>query len=296
MTLAAAWAMVRPLGWASSATQPGQTAFTRMPSLATSAASSRGSAFRAALETPEGGEPPVITAIEPPSLLTFTILGRELARSIGSSTWMTRHAPKRLMSSASATAPRSALLAVAQRSNGVEALFTSTSVRPNRPFPQSAIASTLSVLSTSSWQATIRSPSGSSSLAASSPFRRSREHSTTPYPSRASWRQISRPTPRLPPVTTATGRSTYTRTAVAVPHPDVSHGCHLAIRRQLAPTDNRLNRSSAGHFMTSLGRRGGGGNRGSRGSAGTVLELLEAVAEPAQDDVGRAPPEPPGEE
>src|SRR6516162_3820884 len=101
--------------------------------------------------------------IEPPSLLTLTILGRELERSIGSSAWITRHGPNRLTSIASATVPSSALLAVAQRSYMVEALFTSTSVRPNRSFTQSAIAATLIELSTSSWHATIRFPSGSSS-------------------------------------------------------------------------------------------------------------------------------------
>src|SRR5580692_5608687 len=154
-------------------------------------------------------------AIEPPSLLTLTIRGRELERSIGSRTWITRQGPNRLTSIASATVPRSALLAVAHRSYMVEALLISTSVRPNRSFTQSAIAATLTELSTSSWQATIRTPSGSSSLAAISPLRRSREPSTTPKPSRASWRHTSRPTPRLPPVTTATGMSkdTYTTNA-----------------------------------------------------------------------------------
>ena len=85
MTLAAAWASERPSGLRSLAGQPGQTALTRMPSLASSAASSRVRALSPALETPYAGEPPVITAIEPPSLLTLTILGRVLERSIGSS-------------------------------------------------------------------------------------------------------------------------------------------------------------------------------------------------------------------
>ncbi len=124
--------------------------------------------------------------IEPPSLLTLTILGRALERSIGSSAWITRQGPNRLTSIASATVPRSTLLAVAHWSYMVEALFTRTSVRPNRSFTQSAIAATLIELSTSSWQARIRAPSGSSSLAAISPLRRSREPSTTPKPSRAS--------------------------------------------------------------------------------------------------------------
>ncbi len=52
MTLAAAWARDRPSGWASLAGQPGHTALTRMPSRASSPASSRVSAFRPALETP----------------------------------------------------------------------------------------------------------------------------------------------------------------------------------------------------------------------------------------------------
>ena len=111
MTLAAAWPSERPSGWLSLAGQPGQTALTRMPSLASSAASMRVSALRLALETPYAGEPPVIMEIEPPSLLTFTILGRVLERSIGSSASITRQGPNRLTSIASATAPRSALLA-----------------------------------------------------------------------------------------------------------------------------------------------------------------------------------------
>src|ERR1700746_2659089 len=166
--------------------------------------------------------------IRTPSLLTLTILGRELERSIGSSASITRQGPNRLTSIASATVAGSARLAAAHRSYTVEALFTSTSVRPNRSFTQSAIAVTLSELSTSSWHATIRTPSGSSSLAAISPLRRSREPSTTPKPSRDSWRHTSRPTPRLPPVTTATGRSEDTGTTSAdwdrdVHHPD--RGC-----------------------------------------------------------------------
>src|SRR6185369_8121967 len=141
----------------------------------------------------------------------------------------TRQGPNRLTSIASATVPRSALLAVAHRSYMVDALFTSTSVRPNRFFTHSAMLATLTELSTSSWQATIRLPSGSSSFAASSPLRRSREPSTTAKPSRASCRHTSRPTPRLPPVTTATGWSAYTRITVSHDR-DVSHGSHLATR------------------------------------------------------------------
>src|SRR5262244_809031 len=114
----------------------------------------------AALDTLYAGEPPVITEIEPPSLLTLTILGRLLERSIGSSASITRQGPNRLTSTASATVPRSALLAVAQRSYMVDALFTSTSVRPNRFFTHSAMPATLTELSTSSWQATMRIPSG----------------------------------------------------------------------------------------------------------------------------------------
>jgi hypothetical protein len=139
-----------------------------------------------------------------------------------------------LTSIASATVPRSALLAVAHRSYMVDALFTRTSVRPNRPFTHSAIDVTLRELSTSSWQGKIRLPSGSSSLAASSPLLRSREPSTTAKPSRASWRHTSRPTPRLPPVTTATGWSAYTRITGARHDRDVSHGCHLATPRSPA--------------------------------------------------------------
>src|SRR5271165_3665681 len=85
MTLAAAWARERPSGLRSLAGQPGQTALTRMPSLASSPASSRVRALSPAFDTPYAGEPPVMTAIEPPSLLTLTIRGRVLERSIGSS-------------------------------------------------------------------------------------------------------------------------------------------------------------------------------------------------------------------
>src|SRR5690242_7095136 len=230
ITLAAAWVIDRPSGWFSLAGQPGQTALTRMPSRASSAASSRVSALSAALDTLYAGEPPVITEIEPPSLLTFTILGRVLERSIGSRASITRQGPNRLTSIASATVPRSALLAVAHRSYMVDALFTSTSVRPNWFFTHSAMPATLTELSTSSWQATMRIPSGSSSLAASSPRRRSREPSTTEKPSRASCRHTSRPTPRLPPVTTATGWSAFTRITSAGRDRDVSHASHLATR------------------------------------------------------------------
>src|ERR1700748_2927168 len=103
-----------------------------MPSRASSAGSNPGSAVSAALDPLYAGDPPVITEIEPPSLLTFTILGRVLERSIGSSASITRQGPNKLTSTASATAPRSALLAVAHRSYMVDALFTSTSVRPER--------------------------------------------------------------------------------------------------------------------------------------------------------------------
>src|SRR6516164_7449417 len=156
--------------------------------------------------------------IEPPSLLTLTILGRELERSIGSSASITRQGPNRLTSIASATVARSALLAVAHRSYMVEALFTSTSVRPNRSFTQSAMAATLIELSTSSWHATIRFPSGSSSLVAISPLRRSRD-----------------------PSTTSVG-----------PDRDVPHGSHLAIR-QARPW---LKSAAIDHAMVTIGRRG----------------------------------------
>ena len=95
------------------------------------------------MDTLYAGDPPVITEIEPPSLLTFTIRGRVLERSIGSSASITRQGPNRLTSIASATVPRSALLAVAHRSYMVDALFTSTSVRPNRFFTHSAMEATL---------------------------------------------------------------------------------------------------------------------------------------------------------
>ncbi len=51
ITLAAAWTSERPPGYFSLAGQPGQTALTRMPSRASSAASRRVSAFSPALET-----------------------------------------------------------------------------------------------------------------------------------------------------------------------------------------------------------------------------------------------------
>jgi hypothetical protein len=51
-------------------------------------------------------------ASEPPSLDTLTIRPCGLARSSGSSAWVTRHAPSRFVSSASVTMPRSASAAV----------------------------------------------------------------------------------------------------------------------------------------------------------------------------------------
>src|SRR5580704_12243740 len=225
---------------------------------------------------------------------------------------------------ASATVPRSTLLAVAHRSYRVEALFTSTSVRPNRPFTQSAIAATLIELSTSSWQATIRLPSGSSSLAASSPLRRSREPSTTPKPSRASCRHTSRPTPRLPPVTTATGRSKDTVITGDGHDREVSHGSHLAIsraqlwlksssngpwRRVSPPAGTRFTQRpvsasasamAGGRAAFSLPRRRGrrrgvaGGRVSGRDGTGVVRrELLQPVAQAAEHHVGRAPPDRP---
>src|SRR3984957_13203936 len=220
--------------------------------------------------------------IEPPSLLTLTIRGRELERSIGSRAWITRQGPNRLTSIASATVPSSALLAVAHRSYMVEALFTSTSVRPNRSFTQSAIAATLIELSTSSWQATIREPSGSSSLAAISPLRRSREPSTTPKPSRASWRHTSRPNPRFPPVTTATGMSKATGTTSPRRDRDLCHGCHLAIHRgrhwlihwsQLGET--------APAFASPRGRSGHLRSRGGRVSLGYLGRYCQVTTSPS---------------
>src|ERR1700730_18356992 len=62
------------------------------------------------------------------------------------------------------------------------ALLTSTSARPKRSPTQSAIASTLLALATSSTQATTACPAGSRCLAACSPRPGSREPSTTAKP------------------------------------------------------------------------------------------------------------------
>jgi len=109
----------------------------------------------------------------------LTILGRVLERSIGSSASITRQGPNRLTSIASATVPRSALLAVAHRSYMVDALFTSTSVRPNRflhPFGHAGDADRVVHLELAGDDP---HPLGIEFLAASSPRRRSREQSTT---------------------------------------------------------------------------------------------------------------------
>jgi hypothetical protein len=131
------------------------------------------------LDTLYAGRPPFICAIEPPSLDTFTMRGRGEDRSSGSRVCVTRHAPNRLMSSASATGDRSVLPAIAHRSGGADALFTIASTRPYRSLTHCPSRWTLTELSTSMWHGVTRSPSGSISLAASWPRRGSLEPSTT---------------------------------------------------------------------------------------------------------------------
>ena len=105
--------------------------------------------------------------------------GRGLERSSGSSAWLTRQAPNRFTSSASATGDRSVVPAIPHRSGAVEALFTIASTRPYRSRIHSANCSMFTELSTSTWAGMTRSPSGSSSFATSSAVRRSLEPSTT---------------------------------------------------------------------------------------------------------------------
>jgi hypothetical protein len=105
--------------------------------------------------------------------------GRGDLRSSGSRACVTRHAPNRLMSSASATGVRSVVPAIAHKSGGADALFTSVSTRPYLSLTHSASCAMFTELSTSMWHGVIRSPSGSISLAASSALRRSLEPSTT---------------------------------------------------------------------------------------------------------------------
>src|SRR3954469_19733868 len=69
---------------------------------------------------------------------------------------------------------------------------------------KAANASMLRALVTSSLRYSIASPASFNSLHAARPFAASRLVSTTRWPSRASCRQISRPRPRLAPVTIAT--------------------------------------------------------------------------------------------
>src|SRR6202034_3741253 len=108
---------------------------------------------RAAWETLWAARPPLISAIEPPSLDTFTTLGRGLDRSSGSSAWITRHAPNRVTSSAAAAGDRSVVPAIAYWSGPVEALFTIASTRPQRSRIHAASWSMLTELSTSTWAA-----------------------------------------------------------------------------------------------------------------------------------------------
>jgi hypothetical protein len=135
------------------------------------------------LDTLKAGRPPLIRAIDPASLDTLTMRGRGLERSSGSSPWISRQAPNKFTSSASATGDRSPFPAVPHKSGGVEALFTIASTRPQRSWIHVVSRPMLTELSTSICAGTTRSPSGSSSLAASSARRGSREPSSTRYPS-----------------------------------------------------------------------------------------------------------------
>lgn len=86
----------RPPAPISVSVQPGQIAFTRMPSARTSPASVRVSAFNAALLTWYAGGPAPMEASDPASLETFTIRACGLRRSSGKNARQVRHAPNRV--------------------------------------------------------------------------------------------------------------------------------------------------------------------------------------------------------
>jgi hypothetical protein len=81
------------------------------------------------------------------------------------------------------------------------ALFTSTSIRPNRSSAASTRASTCSGSRTSAGTAKASVPAASSSARVSSSGSGRRPASTSEAPVRANSREISRPSPVPPPVT-----------------------------------------------------------------------------------------------
>src|SRR5215210_2850239 len=119
----------------------------------------------------------------------------------GIATSQRRQAPSRLASSASRTRSRSASMPRWPSSLEIPALFTRTSSRPNSSSTKDASRPTLCPSATSSWWTTTwpKSPS-----AAARPLSSSLEPRITVRPLSASWRQISSPIPRFPPLTSAT--------------------------------------------------------------------------------------------
>ena len=112
------------------ATQPGQTAFTRIPVPESSAARIRVSALSATFETLYAGVPPPILVSDPLSLDTFTIRPARLLRSKDRNASHICHAPNKLVSNASCTTLKSAVMPCSQESYKMPALFTSTSSCP----------------------------------------------------------------------------------------------------------------------------------------------------------------------
>src|SRR5215210_5389107 len=119
----------------------------------------------------------------------------------GMATSHRRHAPKRLVSSASRTRDRSASTPRWPSSLEIAALFTRTSSLPNSSSTKDASRPTLFSSETSSPRTTTSPESPS---AASLPLSPSLEPRIVVMPLSASWRTISNPIPRFPPLTSAT--------------------------------------------------------------------------------------------
>src|SRR5215211_3747221 len=112
-----------------------------------------------------------------------------------------RQAPNRFASRLSFTRSRSASTPRWPSSLEIPALFTRMSSRPNSSSTKDASRSTLCPSATSSWWTTTWPESPS---AAARPLPSSLEPRITLRPLSASWRQISNPIPRFPPLTSAT--------------------------------------------------------------------------------------------
>jgi hypothetical protein len=142
----------------------------------------------------------------------LTILPEPLARSSGTHALDSRQAPSRFVSSTSRTRSKSGFRVPAPKLP-TPALLTSESSRPNSSWMVAATRSTLAWSVTSSWWGRSRpSRTAAASRAACS----SRAPMITVAPWAASWRAISRPIPRLAPLTSAM-RGTLTRRKLAPP-------------------------------------------------------------------------------